>query len=80
MNRLNLSYTSYSTHTLFTLGEITLAQSIKKSHLCLVKITYEKKYTAKFRMELDLHTNKDFMHKFKGQATCQTMIWSPFSV
>lgn len=39
-----------------------------------------KRYSRKFRLELDLHTNWSFIHELKGQATCRTMIWPSFSM
>jgi len=65
-------------HTQFTLGEMTQTQWILESHL--MKSSYEKGYPAKFRLELDLHTHRSFIHELKGQATCRTKIWPPFSV
>ena len=42
-----------------------------------MKITYEKRYTATFRMELDLCTNKSFMYEFQGHQSAPTAVLMP---
>lgn len=42
-----------------------------------MKITYEKRYRAAFRMELDLCTNKSFMYEFQGHQSAPTAVLRP---
>lgn len=65
-------------HAQFTLGERTWPQYILESHL--MKSWYEKRYPAKFGLELDLPTNQSFIHELQDQATCWTATWPPISV
>ena len=39
-----------------------------------MKITYEERYRAAFRMELDLCTNKSFMYEFQGHQSTPTVL------
>lgn len=39
-----------------------------------MKITFEKRYTATFRMELDLYTNKSFLYEFQGHQSAPVLM------